>query len=251
MVPGTTDARETPAVQTGSEEIAQKLTRRIFLGEFPKDAKLPAERELATQYGVARTVLREAVKRLEAVGIVRSRRGSGVYVQDLEFMRGVEMFDTLITLEDGSVNLPFLREVLEFRGHFIRLVVRLAAAHRTDEDIESIRRLIDEWEQAGDDPKRFSDLTLELIRQVVAATHNRVCIGLCTTLERIAVRILSLVDLVMPDSSQKRKIFHRILEALQDQDPVMAELAAIRYLETLDSTLSSGSAVHNLVHVAQ
>jgi len=85
---------------------------------------------------------------------------------------------------------------------------------------------------------------------VVNATHNRVCIGLCTTLERIAVRILSLVDMVMPDSSPKNRIFHRILEALQEKDPVMAELAAIRYLETLDSTLSSETAAHTLVHVA-
>jgi DNA-binding FadR family transcriptional regulator len=251
MAHRTLNTREVRPVKTGSEEIARKLTRRIFLGEFPKDAKLPPERELAAEYGVARTVLREAVKRLEAVGIVRSWRGSGVYVQDLEFMRGVELFDTLITLEDGSLNIPFLREVLEFRGHFIRLVVRLAAVHRTEEDITGIKQLIGEWERADDDPKRFADLTLELIRQVVGATHNRVCIGLCTTLERIAVRILSLVDLVMPDSSQKKKIFHRILEALQDQDPVMAELAAIRYLEKLETTLSSGAAAHNLVHVAQ
>ena len=74
------EMREIPSVQTGSEDIAKKLTRRIFLGEFPKGAKLPAERELAAQYGVARTVLREAVKRLEAVGIVRSWRGSGVEI---------------------------------------------------------------------------------------------------------------------------------------------------------------------------
>lgn len=243
------EMREIPTVKTGSEEIAKKLTRRIFLGEFAKGAKLPPERELAAEYSVARTVLREAVKRLEAVGVVRSWRGSGVYVQDLEFMRGVELFDTLITLEDGSLNVPFLLEVLEFRGHFIRLVVRLAAVHRTDADIDAVRVLIGKWERATGEPKRFADLTMELLRQVVTATHNRVCIGLCDTLERISVRILSIVDLVLPDIEQKKKAFNRMLEALQDQDPVMAELAAVRYLETFESSLSGAGTAPGLVNV--
>lgn len=59
---------------------AQALQRRIIEGEFPTGATLPSQRELADQLSISRASLREAISTLEALGIVRTQPGKGVFV---------------------------------------------------------------------------------------------------------------------------------------------------------------------------
>jgi DNA-binding FadR family transcriptional regulator len=63
-------------------EIAALLRRQILAGELGAGARLPAERALAAQLGTNRNTLREAIRMLEAQGLVRVRHGDGVTVQD-------------------------------------------------------------------------------------------------------------------------------------------------------------------------
>ncbi len=62
------------------QQIAQQLQQLITAGEFAPGSRLPAERELATQLGVSRPSVREALIALEVEGWVEVRTGSGVYV---------------------------------------------------------------------------------------------------------------------------------------------------------------------------
>jgi GntR family transcriptional regulator, transcriptional repressor for pyruvate dehydrogenase complex len=63
-----------------SDLVFAKIAERIRLGEYPVDARLPTENELADELGVSRPVVREALARLRNDGVVVSRRGSGTYV---------------------------------------------------------------------------------------------------------------------------------------------------------------------------
>ena len=63
-----------------SERVADALTAEIRSGRLRPGDKLPTEPELAEQFSVSRTVVREAVSRMKSVGLVDSRQGSGVYV---------------------------------------------------------------------------------------------------------------------------------------------------------------------------
>lgn len=240
------EIRDIPNVQTSSEEIARKLTRRIFQQEFSSGMKLPSERDLAVQFGVARNVVREAIKRLEAIGVLRSWRGSGVYVQDINFIPGVDLFDTLITHEDGAVNIEFLREVLDFSGNFTRFAVRAAALHRSDEDLDTLQRLVETWQGLRNDPARQQELSNEINRQFIKATHNRVCVGLFNTLERISMKLFSLVEATVLDFDQKQKAYHHLIEALEERDPMMAEAAVSRYLRALEEHLAANEVTRGL-----
>lgn len=64
-----------------SDLVHAKIAGRIRSGEYPVDARLPTENELAEMLGVSRPVVREALARLRSDGVVTSRRGSGTYVQ--------------------------------------------------------------------------------------------------------------------------------------------------------------------------
>ena len=120
---------------TRSKKIADELCRKIVNKEYKPGEKLPTERELAEQFKATRHSVREALKRLEALGLVKIRQGSGIVVQDIDLIGGLELFDTLIRDENGMVNLPLLKDILEFRDNMVRQVVRLAAERHTQEAV--------------------------------------------------------------------------------------------------------------------
>lgn len=65
-----------------TEVVMRKIETALLDGSWPAGTRLPAERVLAEQYGVARNTIREATQRLVARGLLQSRRGAGVYVTD-------------------------------------------------------------------------------------------------------------------------------------------------------------------------
>lgn len=65
-----------------TESVMRRIETALLDGSWPAGARLPAERELAQQYGVARNTIREAIQRLAARGLLQSRQGAGVFVSD-------------------------------------------------------------------------------------------------------------------------------------------------------------------------
>ncbi|NPT35642.1 FadR/GntR family transcriptional regulator, partial [Paraburkholderia xenovorans] len=63
-----------------SDTVAQQLLKQIDKGTFRRGDKLPTEAVLAQQFGVSRTVIREAISRLKNEGVVEPRQGSGVFI---------------------------------------------------------------------------------------------------------------------------------------------------------------------------
>src|SRR5262249_20673222 len=87
--PGEAALASTP-VPTGAPEprlsdtVADLLRRSIIERQLPAGARLPTERELGEQFGVSRTVVREAMRTLVAKGLLEVRSGSGVYVASVD-----------------------------------------------------------------------------------------------------------------------------------------------------------------------
>jgi len=235
MAQTTASMRNIPKVQTKAEEIAQKLTRRIFVERLPEGTKLPSGHQLAADFGVAISVVREAIKRLEAQGIVRSWRGSGVYVRKIDFYRSVDMFDSLLMLENGTLNTEFLFELAEFIDDFVRLSVRLAATHRTEADLKALKELFEEWSNSRDTPEKLAESSNAFYSAFMVATHNRVCLTLHRTVRGPWIRLSSLFESMVIDFALKRKVLSRVIEAVEEMDPMMAEAAVDRPLRKLFS----------------
>src|SRR5438477_13108906 len=106
-----------------AEEIVAQLRGLILRGSYAPGDKLPPERRLAEELGVNRASLREAIKSLEQMGLVKTRQGDGTRVLDFMRTAGVELVSHLIPV-DGRPNLHVLADVLEFRRFFGREVAR-------------------------------------------------------------------------------------------------------------------------------
>ncbi|MCC6142667.1 MAG: FadR family transcriptional regulator [Candidatus Hydrogenedentes bacterium] len=211
--------------------------RRILSGEYGVGEKIPSERELSAEFDITRNAVREALKRLEALGLVRTWRGSGVYVQNPQLSAGIELFDALITQEDGTPNLALLKDVLEFRANVVRFIVRLAAARRTEEELRRIRDLIAERSRCKDDPDRLVALAASLFHEIAYAAHNVICQLMFNTVEQASLKLRTIVDYPVLGFEQAQDIFERLLDAFERQDSDLAELIAIRYVEVVQQVI--------------
>ena len=230
--------------------LSGRLMRAILEGTYASGSRLPTERELAEVFGMTRTVVREALKRLEALGLIRIRQGSGIYVEDFQLTSGIELFDVLLTSEDGTVNLRFLRDVIEFRGHMVRIIVRLAAARRTPEELAAIREMVYERRTCPGGVQQLDELNIGLFRAIAEAAHNQVYRLVFNTMGRIYVKLRGLYDTPLLGFEQTQTLFERLLEAFEQQDDVMAELLIIRYTDALRKSLGFDAQTSGFMELA-
>jgi GntR family transcriptional repressor for pyruvate dehydrogenase complex len=118
--------------RTLSHTVAQQLQKEIENGSFERGSKLPSEAMLARDFGVSRTVVREAISRLKNEGTVEARQGIGVFVTASKGIRSLRI-DYLEALEPASVvQLLALRRAIEAEA------ASEAAIHRTNEQMTAI-----------------------------------------------------------------------------------------------------------------
>lgn len=115
-----------------SDEVYDRLRDLLGSGSFPRDARLPAEEELARRFAVSRPVLRQALARLRAEGHLVSRKGSGSFVREPPRPSSPE-FGPLHSIPD-------MRAFLEFRCSVESEVAAHAARRADPEAIAAIHR---------------------------------------------------------------------------------------------------------------
>src|SRR5947209_5917758 len=120
-----------------AEEIVEQLRGLILRGQYAVGDKLPPERRLAEELGVNRASLREAIKKLEHMGLVKTRQGDGTRVLDFMQTAGVELVSHLVVGEQGP-NLQMCVDMFDFRRWFGREAARLAAERATDEQLTEL-----------------------------------------------------------------------------------------------------------------
>src|SRR6188768_1118564 len=126
--------------QRVAEEIAEQLRSLILNGQYPPGSKLPPERELSKRLHVNRASLREALKKLEHLGLVRIRQGDGTRVENFMETAGIELVRYLVPFAQSAYP-EIIRDALEFRRLVAREVARLAATRRQTDDLDRLRDL--------------------------------------------------------------------------------------------------------------
>ncbi len=118
-----------------SDRVADAIEAELRGARIAAGDRLPTEAALAAQFGVSRTVVREAVSRLKSVGLVESRQGSGVYAKAAGF--SPLNFDARHAGSRAAVV-----QIVEVRRALESEVAALAAERRTDADLTAIRQCI-------------------------------------------------------------------------------------------------------------
>jgi DNA-binding FadR family transcriptional regulator len=206
--------------------ITAELVRRIVRGVHPPGTALPPEPLLGDEFGVSRTVLREAVKILQEKGLVQVRQGAGTIVTP---PRMWDMLDALvlsasIAEDEGVVILDDLvatRRVLE--SDMANVAARTADA----ETVAGLRALVDRMDELVDDHVAYADQDRAFHDTIMRASGNRIARGVVRSLESQVVntaRYMGRPEPALCAASNRghRRIFERI--AAQDPDGAAAEM---------------------------
>ena len=151
------------------ERVVEKIVALIQDGAWDAGDRLPPERDLAEAFGVSRTVVREAVKTLEARGVLETLTGSGVYVRRPDsamVSRSLRMYLQLLDQDDLDLRLAEIRRVLEVE------IAALAAARATAEEQQELRRLCQEMRKHAGAPRVLAEMDFQLHLLLAEATRN-------------------------------------------------------------------------------
>ena len=161
-------------VPKASDVLAAKLREMILSSELAEGTPLPTERELVAQSGLSRTSVREALRVLETEGLVLTKvgRNGGSQVR----RPGRESISRSFELFVRSHGVRF-EALLEAREAIEPAAARLAALHRSDEDLAEMIRIHHELDRVSDDVAEHVRLNLLWHRAVVRASRNELLIA--------------------------------------------------------------------------
>jgi len=136
-------------VNSLKEACIQRLERLILSGDLKVGAHLPPERQLAAMLDVSRPVLHQAIVELEARGLVRIVPRRGVIVNDFRTNGSLALLTSLLSYHEGDLDPALKQSMIDVRLLIERETARLAALHRTDEQLQQLNHIV-EQEQAFD-----------------------------------------------------------------------------------------------------
>ncbi|NHF73874.1 GntR family transcriptional regulator [Paracoccus xiamenensis] len=191
------------------ETTYERLCDEIRSGKLPPGSRL-RETEIAERLDVSRTPVREAIRRLEAEGLVDHLPRSGAVVRTLDY--------------------PELMELYEMRTVLEGTAARLAARAASPVELEELVAINDEM-RAATLPEAAIQLNRQFHRLLLDAARNRFLLRAVATVENTLL-ILGTSSMAMPDRAREAVDEHReVLEALQSRDGAAAEAAMRRHME--------------------
>lgn len=149
-----------------ADELFAKLEASILSGDLQPGEQMPTQKVIAECEQVSRTVVREAVARLEAQGLVVARQGSGVYVAEDARYRAFQ-----VTRNELSELADVIR-LLETRLAIETEMAAFAAARRSTEDIAAMRLALRHMAQVSDDPIAAAAADVKFHLAIARATRN-------------------------------------------------------------------------------
>lgn len=225
---------ELPALRTARragliEQVIDQLREQIMQGTWAIGGRIPTEAELAQLTGTSRNTVREAVQSLVHSGLLERRQGSGTYVLAASELAGAV---------GRRVATAHHVHVLEVRRTLEAGAARLAALHRSPEDVDKLRGLIVERNAAarrGDvDAQVAADVALH--RAIGTAAHNPVLTELYeNVVDSLSENVRSNVE-VHGGADENEHV--ALVDAIEAQDPQRAEVEAAGFLDELLILLS-------------
>ena len=209
------------------EQIVKQIEESILKGALKPGDQLPAERDLAQQFGVSRTAVREAVKTLREKGLVESYSGRGTFItngtsqaikQSLDFMMRIGQ-------QDGLVQLAEVRQILEPE------IAALAASRVQEQHLAMMREAVAVMDEALRDPDAYIEADLDFHLSLAEAAENPIILSLIDSI--VGLLREQRLRIFYVDGGPDRGQYHhkRILEAVEQRDEDRARDAMRAHLQ--------------------
>jgi GntR family transcriptional regulator, transcriptional repressor for pyruvate dehydrogenase complex len=216
------------------ERVCNQIRAMLASGALKPGDKLPPERDLAAELGVARSVLREALRSLEIAGLLSQRKGGtgGSFITNVRSDSIRQAFEDMMIL--GSISLSDLTEA---RSLIMIDAITLACERATDADFDAIERNIDQTEEftRQQDRERRLQAAMEFYGLIVKASRNQVLVVAVEAVNGLVLQVLRTVKgAPLPHLIEHRR---RFLKFLQARDVIRASREMTTYLAGLHQAM--------------
>jgi GntR family transcriptional repressor for pyruvate dehydrogenase complex len=226
--PGTDDLFSPVAVTRASSAIVNQIRAAITGGKLKQGERLPPERELAAQFGVSRVTVRDALRALEATGLVEIRVGArgGAFVSvPTGSVVGQAMSDMMLMAAVSPEDIVEARLLVELG------TVTLACARATDEDLEALRALVQRAREQLEAGTYTRELSWEFHELLARAAHNRAIDSLTQSFQdSLSMHPVRVREPRGPSFGATVDEHERILKAVEEKDPAKARREMANHL---------------------
>jgi len=208
------------------DTVADRLRADLDAGKYRPGDRLPTERNLAAQFGVARHTVKQALSRLEQLGFIETKHGFGSRVRSESEGAGAGILRWLVGLGDPK----WIDDLFAARRLIGPIVARQAATNASDLLRESLQTLIKRlrWTQ---DAETAHKLENEIHRTLAEATNNRVLHVLAQAMIRGYAPVRPLLHRVFANPNSIADDLERVVDAVVAGDAQRAERAAQNYFD--------------------
>ncbi|MCA1055683.1 FadR family transcriptional regulator [Rossellomorea aquimaris] len=218
------------------EEVAEALIDMIKSGQLKSGDKLESVQQLAENFQVGRSAVREALSALRAMGLVEMHQGEGTYVREFDSkMLSLPVYIAVLMKKDDVKNLLEVRRILEVGA------VQAAAERRTAEQLAEIKEALDQME-AANDQELGEEADFRFHMSIAKASQNELLIGLMNNVSEMMVttmRETRRLWLYSEKSTLDRlwKDHQEIYQAIEAQDGPQAQKVMLRHLQSVEEVL--------------
>jgi GntR family transcriptional repressor for pyruvate dehydrogenase complex len=216
------------------DQIVEQIRAAVLSGRVEPGQRLPNERELCQIFGVSRSTLREALRVLEAFGVIQIRLGSagGIFASEPNEDQVTTALEAFLLFRGATAN-----DLVEFRTSFEAETARWAALRADQEDIERLESVVGDFRSALKDEQipwdTFVEIDIRFHDAIARASKNRVRVAIMLAIHRALQRASS--SLAPYASAEVRRSIARelsqITDAIRRHDPSLAQKRMKRHVK--------------------
>jgi GntR family transcriptional repressor for pyruvate dehydrogenase complex len=213
-----------------TDEVLSRFRDLILQRVLTPGCKLPSERELVRVLGVSRPTLRQAMKALQVLGIIRSRQGDGSYLAEVtsDILKGPLDF-ALALKGTAKPDLFETRQALEVK------LAALAAERRTAEDLQNMRLALAGMKASAGVPDQWCEHDIEFHSRIVEAAKNGVMASIMEMLSHMLVQSRTETVRILTDYEGSLRSHERVFEEIERQDRSGAAEAMAEHFRLMET----------------
>lgn len=215
------------------DQVVERIRDVITEQKLSAGARLPGELQLVEQLQVSRPVLREALARLQGLGLIEIQRGNGTFVASRERLANcVQLLRTAVTLAPRE-----LLSYAELRAAVEVQAVRQAAERATDEDVAELKQMLKELNSVDRPYEELLEIDFRFHRRILQAAGNELMQNLMEVIYEFVVTQMAQTTPSPRENKLGRRLHREIVAAIADHDPDAAERAMREHMEAVLSRL--------------
>ena len=217
-----------------SDEVYKQLVSLISSGQFKPNEKLPSEREMASDLGISRQSIREALYRAEVMGLIEVRQGEGSFV--LSSVRESLKPPLLVLLEEEAGR---IFEFLEVRKLIEGWCAQKAATEATAEDLERMAGILEGMATSTPGDRKWEEVDVEFHLSVAAGTHNIIAIHIMEALKESFGSFFRFRKVLTRPEKKDLLLrhHHEIYRAIIQGNPSLAKRKIVDHLDYIEKKI--------------